>query len=76
MYNNRALTYIHLNLFEKAKEDLNWALRLNEDCLKSLLLLAKVNLLQENRHDFEKVIREAIERNPDKEEFIKSKCYL
>lgn len=73
LYNNRALTYINLNVYDKAKEDLNWALRLNVDCLKSWLLLAKVNLLEENRHEFENCLREATERNPNEEQFIKSK---
>lgn len=76
LYNNRALTYIKLNVYDKAKEDLNWALRLNEDSLKSWLLLAKINLLEGNMVEYEKSIREAIERNPDKQEFIISKFMI
>ncbi|VEN37535.1 unnamed protein product [Callosobruchus maculatus] len=72
LYNNRALTCIHLNLYSKAKEDLTeWALRLNEDCLKSWLLLAKVHLLENNLEEFHKAIAEATKRNPDDSDFIK-----
>ncbi|KAL1490543.1 hypothetical protein ABEB36_013219 [Hypothenemus hampei] len=65
LYNNRALTYIKLGCLEKAKDDLqDWALRLNENCLKSWLLLAKVNFLNKDMDAFEKCISEAKNRNP------------
>ncbi|KAJ8917301.1 hypothetical protein NQ315_002319 [Exocentrus adspersus] len=72
LYNNRALTYINLKLHDKAKEDLtNWALRLNEDCLKSWLLLAKANYLSGDFRAFDEAVQEALKRNPDEEGFIK-----
>ncbi|CAH1979489.1 unnamed protein product [Acanthoscelides obtectus] len=72
LYNNRALTCIHLKLYSKAKDDLTeWALRLNEDCLKSWLLLAKVHYLENNMEEFHKAIAEATERNPEDSNFIK-----
>ncbi|CAH0549475.1 unnamed protein product [Brassicogethes aeneus] len=70
LYNNRALTYIKLKLYEKALPDLNWALRLNEDCLKSWLLLAKANFYLENLTEFDKAIKEAMERNPNHKDYI------
>ncbi|XP_057669464.1 tetratricopeptide repeat protein 12-like isoform X1 [Diorhabda carinulata] len=71
LYNNRSLTYINLKLYDKAEKDLDLALRLNEDCLKSWLLLAKVHFLQQNKEKYDKDIEEAIERNPKQEYFIK-----
>ncbi|KAF7286621.1 hypothetical protein GWI33_004657 [Rhynchophorus ferrugineus] len=71
LYNNRALTYINLGFFDKAKTDLvDWALRLNENCLKSWLLLAKIHHLNGNQEEFEKAIFEAKQRNPDCLNFI------
>lgn len=59
-----------MKLYSKAKEDLNWALKLNEDCLKSWLLFAKIYLLEGNHAEFEHSIKEAMERNPAKRVFI------
>ncbi|XP_050504458.1 tetratricopeptide repeat protein 12-like [Diabrotica virgifera virgifera] len=70
LYNNRALTYINLKLYERAQEDLKLALRLNEDCLKSWLLLIKINFLQNNKEGYERDIREVLERNPNDKDFI------
>lgn len=66
---------MHLEFYDKAKEDINWALKLNENCLKSWLLLAKINLLQGNESEFEKSVREAISRNKSQENFVKSKIF-
>lgn len=56
---------------DKAKSDLeDWALRINEDCLRSWLLLAKVNYLNGNQTDFEENILEAKKRNPEDIDFI------
>ncbi|CAH1118646.1 unnamed protein product [Phaedon cochleariae] len=71
LYNNRALTCINLGLYQRAKEDLKWALRLNEDCLKSWLLLAKVHFQEKNHEEFAAAIKEAIDRNPRDANFIK-----
>ncbi|CAG9853580.1 unnamed protein product [Phyllotreta striolata] len=71
LYNNRALTCIKLKLYDKAENDLvEWALHLNEDSLKSWLLLAKVHYLQNKMQDYEKDIKEALNRNPERKEFI------
>ncbi|XP_060533757.1 tetratricopeptide repeat protein 12-like [Cylas formicarius] len=71
LYNNRALTYIKLGCYEKARDDLiNWALKTNEDCLKSWLLLAKIYHLTEKPQELQDAVREAIARNPEKESFI------
>ncbi|XP_074034619.1 tetratricopeptide repeat protein 12 [Leptinotarsa decemlineata] len=71
LYNNRALTYMNLKLYEKSRDDLKWALRINENCLKSLLLLAKINFLENKMDEFDKILKEALERNPQNEKFIK-----
>ncbi|CAG9834609.1 unnamed protein product [Diabrotica balteata] len=71
LYNNRALTYLNLKFYEKAQQDLKLALRLNEDCLKSWLLLIKIHFLQNNKEEYERDIREVLERNPNDKDFIK-----
>lgn len=71
LYNNRALSYINLKLYDKAKEDLKWALKLNEDCLKSWLLLAKANFLNKSYEEYRNAVEEALARNPKSEDFIK-----
>ncbi|CAG9766920.1 unnamed protein product [Ceutorhynchus assimilis] len=71
LYNNRALTYIKLGFPDKAKSDLeNWALKLNEDCLKSWLLLAKINYLSGDEEESKKCVLEAKKRNPKEIDFI------
>ncbi|KAJ8953702.1 hypothetical protein NQ314_007311 [Rhamnusium bicolor] len=60
-----------LSLYNKAKNDLDWALRLNEDCLKSWLLLAKTHYLSKNYEEYKRAIEEAQQRNPEEEDFIK-----
>ncbi|XP_072387114.1 tetratricopeptide repeat protein 12-like [Diabrotica undecimpunctata] len=70
LYNNRALTYLNLKFYERAKQDLKLALRLNEDCLKSWLLLIKIHFLQNNKEEYERDIREVLERNPNDKDFI------
>lgn len=77
LYNNRALTYIKLGCFDKAKTDLkDWALRLNEDCLKSWLLLAKVSFLSGNHTEMEEYIAEAKKRNPKNVEFVEGLYFV
>lgn len=70
LYNNRALTYIRLKFYDKAIEDLKWALKLNENSLKSWLLLAKAHYFTENTEKFGESILEAQRRNPGKENVI------
>ncbi|CAH1099496.1 unnamed protein product [Psylliodes chrysocephalus] len=70
LYNNRALTCINLKLYDKAESDLDWALRINEDCVKSWLLLAKAHYLQNKITEYKNDIKEALQRNPDMEDFI------
>ncbi|KAJ8984156.1 hypothetical protein NQ317_017808 [Molorchus minor] len=71
LYNNRALTYINLKMYDKAKEDLKWALRLNENCLKAWLLLAKAHFCTKDEKGFDKALEEAAKRNPEDKPFIK-----
>ncbi|KAJ8939997.1 hypothetical protein NQ318_012919 [Aromia moschata] len=58
-------------MYDKAKEDLSWALRLNENCLKSWLLLAKANFESKNFKEYNKAIEDAIQRNPGDAPFIR-----
>lgn len=62
---------------DKAKTDLkDWALRLNEDCLKSWLLLAKVSFLTGNDIEMEEYIAEAKKRNPKNVEFVEGMYFI
>ncbi|XP_066156234.1 tetratricopeptide repeat protein 12 [Euwallacea fornicatus] len=79
LYNNRALTFIKLGLLDKAAKDLKErALRLNEDSLKSWLLLAKVHHLLEEFEEFHACVAEAKKRNPGRrgfiDEYLSSNC--
>ncbi|XP_066252558.1 tetratricopeptide repeat protein 12 [Euwallacea similis] len=71
LYNNRALTFIKLGFLDKAAKDLKeWALRLNENSLKSWLLLAKVHYHLEEFEEFHVCVAEVKKRNPEHEGFI------
>ncbi|XP_070166516.1 tetratricopeptide repeat protein 12 [Polyergus mexicanus] len=64
LWNNRALSYMHLGLFEKALHDCKWVLKLNDSNLKALLNSAKCYLNLGNREKSKEYIRMAKERNP------------
>lgn len=68
LWNNRALSYMKLGLYEKALHDCEWALKVNETNLKALLYSAKCHKLLGNGEKANEFIQLAKERN---EHFIK-----
>ncbi|XP_071553288.1 tetratricopeptide repeat protein 12 isoform X2 [Temnothorax nylanderi] len=70
LWNNRALSYTHLGLFEKALHDYEWALKLNDSNLKALLNSAKCYMHLRNREKSKEYIQMAKERNPHFNKFI------
>lgn len=70
LWNNRALSYIRLGLFEKALDDCEWALKINETNLKALLNSAKCYRKLGNEMKYKEYIRLARERNPHFNKFI------
>lgn len=76
LWNNRALSYMHLGLFEKALQDCEWALKLNDSNLKALLNSAKCYVHLGNREKSKECIRIAKERNPHFNKFIDGMEYF
>lgn len=73
LYNNRALTYIQLELYKKAVIDADFVLqKLDDKNLRSWLFRAKAYYLLGELRDFRKSINEAKKSNPKKIEFIES----
>lgn len=70
LWNNRALSYIHLELFEKALADCEWVLKLNNTNLKALLNSAKCYKYLEDEIKYKECIQLARERNPRFNKFI------
>ncbi|XP_076242083.1 tetratricopeptide repeat protein 12 [Calliopsis andreniformis] len=70
LWNNRALSYIHLELFEKALADCEWALKINEKNLKALLNSAKCYKYLNNEIKYKECIQLARKRNPHFNKFI------
>jgi len=70
LWNNRALSYMHLGLFEKALHDCEWTLKLNDSNLKALLNSAKCYMHLRNREKSKEYIQMAKERNPHFNKFI------
>lgn len=70
LWNNRALSYMHLGLFEKALHDCEWTLKLNDSNLKALLNSAKCYMHLENKEKSKEYIQMAKERNPHFSKFI------
>lgn len=70
LYNDRALIYIILKFYDKAIQDISWALKLNENSLKSWLLLAKAHFLNGNKEEFENAVAQAKQRNSGKGDFV------
>ncbi|GAB1862536.1 Tetratricopeptide repeat protein 12-like isoform X2 [Camponotus japonicus] len=70
LWNNRALSYMHLGLFEKALHDCEWALKVNNSNLKALLNSAKCYINLENKEKSKEYIQIAKERNPHFNKFI------
>ncbi|XP_011870133.1 PREDICTED: uncharacterized protein LOC105563279 [Vollenhovia emeryi] len=70
LWNNRALSYMHLGLFEKALHDCEWALKQNDSNLKALLNSAKCYMHLRNGEKSAEYIQMAKERNPHFNKFI------
>ncbi|KAG7210013.1 hypothetical protein KM043_011593 [Ampulex compressa] len=70
LWNNRALSYINLGLFEFALHDCEWALKVNNSNLKALLNSAKCYKHLGNEDKFEEFIQLANERNRHFSKFI------
>lgn len=67
---NRSVTEIYLQLYEKAVNDAETALKLNEDSLKGWLLMAKAYSKLGNREKCENAIAEAKKRNPERVDVV------
>lgn len=70
LWNNRALSYVNLGLFEKALHDCEWTLKLNASNLKALLNSAKCYMHLRNREKSKECIQIAKEKNPHFNKFI------
>ncbi|XP_014484013.1 PREDICTED: tetratricopeptide repeat protein 12-like [Dinoponera quadriceps] len=70
IWNNRALSYMRLGLFEKALHDCEWALKVNDSNVKALLNSAKCHTHLGNTEKSREYIRTAKERNPHFNKFI------
>ncbi|XP_070512770.1 tetratricopeptide repeat protein 12 [Cardiocondyla obscurior] len=70
LWNNRALSYMNLGLFEKALHDCEWALKVTDSNLKALLNSAKCYMHLKNREKCQEYIEMARERNPHYNKYI------
>ncbi|XP_046432062.1 tetratricopeptide repeat protein 12-like [Neodiprion virginianus] len=70
LWNNRALSYMKLGLYEKALNDCDWALKVNEYNIKALLNGAKCYKFLRQYKKFDEFIHRAKESNPDLIDFI------
>ncbi|XP_012270175.1 tetratricopeptide repeat protein 12-like [Orussus abietinus] len=70
LWNNRALAYMQLGLYEKALSDCEWALKANRANLKALLNSAKCYNLLQNYAKCKECIDMAKETNPHMIKFI------
>lgn len=70
IWNNRALAYMHLELYEKALRDCEWALKVNDSNLKALLNSAKCYVQLGKREKSKECVRLAKEKNPHFHKFI------
>lgn len=75
MYLNRCVTEIQLKLYEKAINDAETALKLNEDSLKGWLLIAKAYKKLGKQEKYENSIEEAKKRNPDRIDLIEGNVF-
>ncbi|XP_043499420.1 tetratricopeptide repeat protein 12-like [Polistes fuscatus] len=70
LWNNRALSYMNLELFEKALHDFKWALKVNDSNLKALLNSAKCYKNLHNEEKCKEFIKLAREKNPHFKKFV------
>ncbi|XP_008550851.1 tetratricopeptide repeat protein 12-like isoform X1 [Microplitis demolitor] len=71
IWNNRALSYIRLGLYEKALQDCEWALKVNDSNIKALLNSAKCYAYLGNNKKRDEFIQLAKERVPKFSNYIK-----
>ncbi|XP_057322917.1 tetratricopeptide repeat protein 12-like [Microplitis mediator] len=71
IWNNRALSYIRLGLYEKALQDCEWALKVNDSNIKALLNSAKCYAYLGNDKKRDEFIELAKERVPKFSNYIK-----
>lgn len=64
LWNNRALSYIRLGLYEKALADCEWALKVNKANIKALLNSAKCHMMLGNQDKCDEFIALAKNENP------------
>lgn len=76
LWNNRALSYIQLGLFERALADCEWALKVNNTNLKALLNSAKCYKQLGDEIKYKEYIQLAKERNPHFNKFINGILYI
>ncbi|XP_043279464.1 tetratricopeptide repeat protein 12-like [Venturia canescens] len=81
LWNNRALSYMRLGLYETALSDLEWALKVNDANIKALLNSAKCHSKLSNEAKRDEFLELARERNPrftnyinDFEKELKNDC--
>uniref|UniRef100_A0A1B6E4P6 Uncharacterized protein n=1 Tax=Clastoptera arizonana TaxID=38151 RepID=A0A1B6E4P6_9HEMI len=70
LYTSRALTCLHLGLYERVITDCDLALGLNENSLKGWLYKAKANLFLEQEEESRRCVQEALTRHSDTSGFI------
>ncbi|KZC08634.1 PREDICTED: tetratricopeptide repeat protein 12-like [Dufourea novaeangliae] len=70
LWNNRALSYIQLGLFEKALADCEWALKVHNANMKALLNSARCYKHLGDKIKYKEYIQLARERNPRFDKFI------
>ncbi|XP_074107394.1 tetratricopeptide repeat protein 12 [Cotesia typhae] len=70
IWNNRALSYMRLGLYEKALQDCEWALKVNDSNIKALLNSAKCYAYLGNEEKRDEFIRLAKERVPKFSKYI------
>lgn len=76
LWNNRALSYMNLKLFEKALHDCEWALKVSDSNLKALLNSAKCYKNLHNEGKCKEFIKLAKEKNPHFQKFIDGISYF
>lgn len=70
LFENRALTYLHLELFQRVVKDCESALGLNANSLKALLYKAKALYKLKEEAKSEKMISEALKKHPQHHKLI------
>lgn len=76
LWNNRALSYMKLKLYENALSDFEWALKVDESNLKALLNSAKCYKLLENEDKCQDYLRLAREKNASYVSYIEGNAVI